>query len=89
MEKENVGGQIAFSPRVENFPSIKQISGSDFSNNVIHLFNGADSETIIHECFHYFIQPDEKELKDNYNEKNCIFCNVGHLFGEHVWSGAF
>lgn len=26
----------------------------DFSNNVIHLFNGADSETIIHECFHYF-----------------------------------
>lgn len=34
LEKENVGGQIAFSPRVENFPSIKQISGSDFSNNL-------------------------------------------------------
>ena len=24
LEKENVGGQIAYSPRVENFPSIKQ-----------------------------------------------------------------
>lgn len=34
LEKENVGGQIAFSPRVENYPSIKQISGSDFSNNL-------------------------------------------------------
>ena len=34
LEKENVGGQIAYSPRVENFPSIKQISGSDFSNNL-------------------------------------------------------
>lgn len=34
LEKENVGGQIAFSPRVENFPSIMQISGSDFSNNL-------------------------------------------------------
>ena len=34
LEKENVGGQIAYSPRVENFPSIKQISGSEFSNNL-------------------------------------------------------
>jgi thioredoxin reductase (NADPH) len=31
LEKENFGGQIADSPRVENFPSIKSISGLDFS----------------------------------------------------------
>lgn len=35
LEKENFGGQIANSPRVENFPSIKEISGLDFSD---HLF---------------------------------------------------
>jgi thioredoxin reductase (NADPH) len=32
VEKENFGGQIADSPRVENFPSQKVISGLDFSN---------------------------------------------------------
>lgn len=32
LEKENFGGQIANSPRVENFPSIKEISGLDLSD---------------------------------------------------------
>jgi len=32
VEKENFGGQIADSPRVENFPSQKVISGLDFSS---------------------------------------------------------
>lgn len=34
LEKENCGGQIANSPRVENFPSIKTISGGDFADNL-------------------------------------------------------
>lgn len=34
LESDNFGGQISFSPRVENFPSIKQISGSEFSDNL-------------------------------------------------------
>lgn len=34
LEKENFGGQIANSPRVENYPSIKEISGIEFSNNL-------------------------------------------------------
>ena len=33
-ECEGIGGQIATSPRVENFPSIKAISGSEFSDNL-------------------------------------------------------
>lgn len=36
LEKETIGGQVAESPRLENFPSIKEISGIDFSSN---LFN--------------------------------------------------
>lgn len=34
LEEETVGGQIASSPRVENFPSVQQISGLDLSNNL-------------------------------------------------------
>ena len=37
-EGMTVGGQIASSPKVENYPSIKEISGIDFSMN---LFNQA------------------------------------------------
>lgn len=39
IEKENFGGQIANSPRVENFPSIKEISGLDFSDHLFEQIN--------------------------------------------------
>jgi len=34
LEAETVGGQISSSPRVENFPSIKTVSGMAFSDNL-------------------------------------------------------
>lgn len=34
IEKEAFGGQIATSPRVENYPSIKSISGLELSSNI-------------------------------------------------------
>ena len=34
LEKENFGGQIANSPRVENIPGTKEISGLDFAGNL-------------------------------------------------------
>jgi len=34
IERESFGGQIATSPRVENIPSIKEISGEEFSSNL-------------------------------------------------------
>ena len=34
LEKETIGGQIATSPRVENFPSIKAIAGNEFADNL-------------------------------------------------------
>lgn len=34
LEQETIGGQISFSPRVENFPSIASISGAEFSDNL-------------------------------------------------------
>lgn len=35
LEKETIGGQIALSPRLENYPSIVSISGEEFAD---HLF---------------------------------------------------
>lgn len=34
LESDTVGGQISSSPKVENFPSIKEISGAEFSDNL-------------------------------------------------------
>ncbi len=39
LEKEAIGGQIADSPRVENFPSIKSISGLELANNMFEQFS--------------------------------------------------
>ncbi len=40
IEQEQIGGQIANSPRVENFPSINSISGLDFANNLFDQVTG-------------------------------------------------
>ncbi len=46
LERETIGGQIALSPKVENIPSIKEISGSEFSDNLFEqiVAIGADVE---------------------------------------------
>ena len=40
LEQETIGGQIAYSPRVENYPGIASISGAAFSDN---LFTQAEA----------------------------------------------
>ncbi len=46
LESESIGGQIANSPRLENFPSIKLISGEEFADNLFNQITdlGADFE---------------------------------------------
>jgi len=44
IEKENFGGQIADSPRVENFPSLKSISGLEFSSNLFDQVTSLGAE---------------------------------------------
>ena len=46
LEGESLGGQIATSPRLENFPSIKEISGEQFADNLFEQITalGADLE---------------------------------------------
>ena len=46
LEKETIGGQIALSPRLENYPSIVSISGEEFSDRLFSQITdlGADFE---------------------------------------------
>ncbi len=46
LEKETFGGQITFSPKVENYPSIMQISGNELAEKLLDqvIAHGADIE---------------------------------------------
>ena len=46
IEKETFGGQITFSPKVENYPSVMQMSGNEFAEKMLDqvLAHGADIE---------------------------------------------
>lgn len=46
LEKENFGGQITYSPRLENYPTIMEISGNEFAQKMLEqvMAHGADIE---------------------------------------------
>lgn len=69
LESESLGGQIANSPRLENYPSIKEISGEQFADNLFNqiIDHGADFE------IEKVVAVDKKEdktflVKTEYNE---------------------
>ena len=47
IEKETFGGQITFSPKVENIPGFTALSGNEFAEKLVEqvLFQGADMES--------------------------------------------
>ena len=47
LEGESLGGQIATSPRLENFPSIKEISGEAFADNLYEQIDTLGAEVEI------------------------------------------
>ena len=44
LEKEGIGGQIAESPRLENYPSIPSISGSEFADKLFSQIQDLGAE---------------------------------------------
>ncbi len=44
LESESLGGQIAMSPRLENYPSIKLISGEQFADNLFEQITALGAE---------------------------------------------
>ena len=72
IEKETIGGQIAESPRLENYPSIKSISGMDFASN---LFDQISFPTTSYTPHTYqFDSPHAK--KNNTRKTIAVMCHI-------------
>lgn len=68
LEKENFGGQITFSPRLENYPSIIEISGNAFAQKLLEqvMTHGANIE--LAEATEICDLGDRKLVKTNYGD---------------------
>ncbi len=82
VEQNNIGGQIAESPRVENFPTIMQIAGSDFADQLFEQITQKGAEfafakiTKLEKKQGYFEAYSEFE---NFQAKSVIIaCGVEH-----------
>lgn len=67
LEKENIGGQIANSPRVENYPSIKEISGLDFINKLFEQVSSLGLEFDLEDVIDIRKEDDLFTVKTNYH----------------------
>ena len=67
LEKENFGGQIANSPRVENIPGIKEISGLDFSNNLFEQILALGAKFELEEVTRILKHDTHFEITTNYH----------------------
>ena len=68
LEKEQIGGQIANSPKVENFPSIKAISGMDFSMQLFDQITDLGAEMELENVESVEKVGDKFIVKTDYNE---------------------
>ena len=67
LEKENFGGQIANSPRVENIPGTKEISGLDFAGNLFEQILDLGAKFELEEVTRVLKQDDKFEVTTNYH----------------------
>lgn len=68
LEKENFGGQIANSPRLENYPSIKAISGLDFANNLFDQVMDLGAQFELEDVLNITRNEDKFIVHTNYNQ---------------------
>lgn len=67
LEPNNIGGQIAFSPRVENIPSIKQISGSEFSDRLFEQVSDLGAQIELEKVTQIVKEQDHFVVTTDYN----------------------
>src|SRR5574344_1150557 len=67
LEKENVGGQIANSPRVENIPGTKEISGQEFSDKLFEQIDALGCKFELEDVLEVSKNDNEFVVKKNYN----------------------
>lgn len=72
IEKEGIGGQIASSPLIENYPGFSKISGSEFANNLFEQVSNLGGDFAIEEVLE--ITKDKKVITDSstYEAKTII-----------------
>ena len=71
LEKENFGGQIANSPRVENYPSIKEISGLDLSDRMFSQIMDLGAQFELEDVTKIEKQADKFVVTTNYGSHEC------------------
>ena len=72
LEKENFGGQIANSPRVENIPGTIEIAGLDFSNNLFEQILQLGAKFELEEVTRVLKLEDHFEITTNYHTYECL-----------------
>lgn len=69
LESESLGGQVAMSPRLENYPSIKEISGEQFADNLFDQITSLGAEVEIEKVVEVTkIAEGHFKVKTEYNE---------------------
>lgn len=90
LEGDSLGGQIATSPRLENYPSIKEISGEAFADNLFEQITSLGAEVEIEKAVRIDKLADKTfKVKTEYNEyaAKCVIIAAGvkhkHLKTKH------
>ena len=71
LEKEGFGGQIATSPRLENYPTIESISGSEWSDRLFEQITNLGAEFELEEVESVSKENNLFTVKTNYGEHQC------------------
>ena len=58
LERESIGGQIVYSPQVENYPGLPHVSGSELASRLYEQVEALGVEIISEEVTHVQRQPD-------------------------------
>ena len=72
LEKEGFGGQIATSPRLENFPTIASISGSEWSDRLFEQITNLGAEFELEDVLSITKEGDIFHVKTNYGEHEAL-----------------
>ena len=90
LEGDSLGGQIATSPRLANYPSIKEISGEAFADNLFEQITSLGAEVEIEKAVRIDKLADKTfKVKTEYNEyaAKCVIIAAGvkhkHLKTKH------
>lgn len=67
LEKESIGGQISTSPRVENFPSVRGITGADLSMQIFEQITELGCDFELEEVIEFKKEDNIFKVKTPYN----------------------